>query len=385
MTTTHTIPAQNLAALEEHVAKLNKKVTKLQKKGYDVKPITMTSSPAIAEGEKVVFNVTITGEAVQANGWDFIATLQHEEAGTILRSVPGMTVEGELAAYRDAAPACNHCGYQRRRNDTFVVRKGQEYKQVGRNCLADFFGFDPHAAAAMAEILASVGAYSEACEDGEFLGGGERLHWTIGMYLPYVAAVIRNDGWLPKGKAYEQHGHTEYATASVAWRNLIDRKLEKQDPRYVPTEKDAEVAKKAIEFMAEHFDKEGLTLSDYEHNLRVAFLSGIVDPKTAGIVASGINYAAREQEKAANRVDFANSQFVGELKKRMVIESLVCVYPGFGGRPVVFVDPNGNKITAWNPGFAIEKGGTYTVKATPVKHEEYKGIKSTMVNRVVLA
>jgi hypothetical protein len=159
--------------------------------------------------------------------------------------------------------------------------------------------------------------------------------------------------------------------------------------RLLPTEKDIEVANKAIAYCNEFFD--GLSdeaaskLSDYEHNLRVAVLGGIVDHKLAGIVASAVNYAAREQEKKAERIDFANSQFVGTLKKREIFADLKCVFPGFGGRPVVFVDAFGNKISAWNPGFAVEKGQTYNVKATPVKQDEYKGIKSTMMNRMVLA
>lgn len=266
-----------------------------------------------------------------------------------------------------------------------------EYKQVGRNCLADFIACDPHAAAEQAEILVSVGAFASACEDEEFLGaGGSSNIVSIGSYLPYVAHAIRVGGWLSKGKAWEQ-GNVELATAIVSRNAMLDhesliRQGRTPDSSKIPNEKDREVASKAIAFCNEYFENANpATLSDYEHNLRVAMQTGVCEARTFGIVASAINFAARTQEKASERVDFANSQFVGEIGKRAVFQSLKCVFPGFGGRPVVFVDPNGNKVSAWNPGFKVEKGETYTVKATPVKQDEYKGIKSTMLNRMVLA
>lgn len=268
------------------------------------------------------------------------------------------------------------------------------YKQVGRNCLADFFGFDPHGAASMAEILASAGAFASASEDdfdGEGGVGRARVYRTIGEYLPFVARQIRIAGWLSKGKAYERDGHTEGATAVQAdyQMNAVEAKArngERVSEADLPNEQDRAVAKKTIDYLAEHFDNApAATLTDYEHNLRVAFLSGVVEGKTSGIIASGINYAAKEQEKKTERVDFTNSQYVGEVGKRAIFTGLKCVFPGFGGRPVVFVDASGNKVSAWNPGFPVEKGATYNVKATPVKQDEYKGIKSTMMNRMVLA
>jgi hypothetical protein len=135
MTTTHySIPAENLSSLKGHIEKLNKKVAKLQKKGFDVKPIDMTVGPAIItkgmqrgiEVERIHFPVSMSYEPIKAAGWEFVATLGHEEAGNIVSAVPGMTTEGELAAYRTAKPACNHCGFSRKRNDTFILRKTVE-------------------------------------------------------------------------------------------------------------------------------------------------------------------------------------------------------------------------------------------------------------------
>jgi hypothetical protein len=266
-----------------------------------------------------------------------------------------------------------------------------EYKQVGRNCLADFIGFDPHAAAEMAEMLAGIGAFAGACEDdGEERGPRERFYRVIGEYLPYVAMFIRTNGWLSNGKAWEM-GDKGLSTSNSAWNQMIENEIkarrgEKVEPRLMPSEAHVAVASKTVTYIADLFeDADVAGLSDYEHNLRVAMMAGVVEARTAGIIASSINFASRDQEKKAEKVDFSNSQFVGTIGQRAVFTGLKCVFPGFGGRPVVFVDAAGNKVSAWNPGFACEKGMTYTVKATPTKQDEYKGVKSTMMNRMVLA
>jgi hypothetical protein len=137
LTQTYKIPSENLPGLQEHIEKLNKKVEKLAKKGHPVTPLVLVVDPkAIVEEkvhtfpngeqrtvERIYFTVTLTGVPVKVDGWQFIATLQHEDGGTIVRAVPGMTTEGELAPFRNVGNVCNHCGFDRKRNDTFVVRK----------------------------------------------------------------------------------------------------------------------------------------------------------------------------------------------------------------------------------------------------------------------
>lgn len=132
-TKTYRIPGENLSSFKAEVDRLNKKVEKLIKKGYPVTPILVETHPLPEivkyndqfgiRRERIYFMVAVTGEPIKANGWEFVATLQHEEGGTIVRAVPGLTQEGELNAFREAKPACNHCGYDRKRNDTFILRK----------------------------------------------------------------------------------------------------------------------------------------------------------------------------------------------------------------------------------------------------------------------
>ena len=48
-------------------------------------------------------------------------------------------------------------------------------------------------------------------------------------------------------------------------------------------------------------------------------------------------------------------------------------------------DENDNDVTWFcSGGTDLDEGGTYRVKATPKKHEEYNGRPQTIVNRVAL-
>ena len=264
-----------------------------------------------------------------------------------------------------------------------------KYAQVGRNCLADFLGFDPHGAASMAEILASCDAFAGACEGESFGQGGSSNYYSIAGYLPWVAMTIRTEGWLSKGKAWEA-GNVELATANIAANAMSDiatkyRRGERVDPIEEPSEADHQTAQKTIAFCAEYFDScDESKLSDYEHNLRVSMMNSVCEPRSMGIIASAINYASRQQEKKAEYVDFSKSQYVGTLKERAAFKNLKVVFAPFGNRPCVFVDDAGNKVTAY-PKFDVVKGESYNIVGTPTKQDEWNGVKSTYINRVALA
>jgi hypothetical protein len=51
--TTFKVPAENIDALQRQVEVLNKRVVRLVKKGYDVKPVTISVGPLFSEKQQV--------------------------------------------------------------------------------------------------------------------------------------------------------------------------------------------------------------------------------------------------------------------------------------------------------------------------------------------
>jgi hypothetical protein len=143
-TITYHVPAKNLEKLTGLIADLNKRVAKLQKKGYEVEPITLKVGPAYlvelsnhnpATGETVTREipfhevVLVSPKPPKANGWEFVAALTHVEGvGAVIRVVPGANVaEGELSRFHEASALnCDHCKVKNsRRTETFILRKVQ--------------------------------------------------------------------------------------------------------------------------------------------------------------------------------------------------------------------------------------------------------------------
>lgn len=399
------VPAGNLPALQARITELAKRAAKVAKKGnlLDSTAIGLMVGDKVvdcAENEahpRVYFLCTVSGSTPKLADWSFIATLQHEEGGTILRSVPTASFpEGTLTPYRFAGPVCEHCKFNRKRNDTFVVRHDNgSCKQVGRNCLADFTGVkSPEALAAMAELLAVAGEAAEAAEAFEGGGGGE-ITEDIGAYLAYVAAAIRNDGWLSRTKARDEGGQ---ATADTAWNVMHsgrgDHERRQSRGEWVsPVGRDVELAKTALEWSDVHLtEADPNSLGDYEHNLRVAVVGGVVTHRLAGIIASLISYYERAQgkilrAKAAESIkDAANKAgYVGSVGKRCNFKaSLVAVFDFTSNYGVVhvhkFLTPEGS-ILVWKTGSDKLDLGSYSIAGSVKEHSEYKGELQTVLTR----
>ena len=137
---TFAVPSYNLPALREKVAKLNRKIERLNKKhGASLEAIGITEGEPYEQefsrtneaGESKKFTVvmvpvTTFGQQPKLDGWEFVAAIDSLDGGNVLRVVPGAEVaDGELARFRDCKPECEHCQTDRYRKGTFIVRKVQ--------------------------------------------------------------------------------------------------------------------------------------------------------------------------------------------------------------------------------------------------------------------
>jgi len=84
-------------------------------------------------------DVEIDGHAPCIDGWHLAAVLSRNDCiGILVKTVPGKFADCDYSEYRDHDFSCDHCGFNRRRNDVFVLVKDGKQQVVGRNCLADF-------------------------------------------------------------------------------------------------------------------------------------------------------------------------------------------------------------------------------------------------------
>jgi hypothetical protein len=404
------VPDYNLGDLTTRVDKINRRAAKL-----GVEPITLTITAErwdhTRQGDGGVIEVTphtfviLTTNVVKLDGYRFAATIEHDEDGNIVRTVPG--VEADLVPYRTVEPWCEHCKTLRRRNDTFVVLHDDGHTmQVGRNCLVDFLGSSATAAAQQAQWMVDL---FDAFEDAEREGTepGARAESTIPLdeFLTHVALMIRTHKWVSRGAAYEWG---DAATADLAANNLYAcRKARYTEPgprdyHVLPEQQDADEAAAAIEWAREFYGSKAIEdRDDFEHNMAVATAHDYLPTRRTGIAAYAVQARRKAIEvevkaKAAKQAD--DAPFLGEVKGKVTVEvtlaritSIEDRYNG-GTKPLYeFVTADGSIVkwfsSRWIDG--LEQGGTYTITGTVKEHNDgtdrYTGQKrypkSTMLTR----
>jgi hypothetical protein len=160
-----------------------------------------------------------------------------------------------------------------------------EYKQIGRNCLADFLGStDPADQIALFSDWSSV--VQSLGEDDDYYGGG-RGQSTIEIvsYLAGALAVIRKYGFVPKSKS-EEWGKQPTSYVLDAYFFVMskeDQKLRNEVNAVVKPD-DGEKAREILDWAKDQKNK--TDVSDYLWNISAAAERLLVDRKTAGLVAS---------------------------------------------------------------------------------------------------
>lgn len=377
----------NLANLEARIEKINRRASKLGCAPVTVevlgsKRVPVKNPADIIVGWNTVYTVAVRGETPKLAGWTFAATLEHLGVGVnIVRTVPG--VELDLTAYRTAPPVCEHCKTARRRTDTYLLaHEDGRIVQVGKTCIADFLGgMSPAHAIALADMLLSAG---EACEGEGGFGGGGAFDADLGAYLAFVACSIRLDGWLSRTAARDT---MRSSTADIALNcGSFAPPTMLEESKLHPEAQDIELARAALE----HARANLVGKSDYEHNLRVVIDQETIEGRHAGIAASVIPWYQRELGRAIERKKAAQSEYVGAVGKRSDFALTLAAVHSFEGQFGVshlhrFLDGSGN-VVVWKTGTELlEIGEEYAVKGTVKAHEEYRGIRQTVLSRCKVA
>lgn len=383
------IPEYNVSILAEKLDKLNKRAAKL---GVD--PVGFTPHETIeknlgttANPEWVVFqHVAVRGTSPKLAGWQFAATLEHDESGVIVRRLPALDPSVDLRAFRTADPTnCDQCHTRRRRTDTYVVlHTDGTLKQVGSTCLRDFLGGQsPERIAAWLTFVADLLDDLENTES-EFYGGSAPARESTLFYMTHVACMIRINGWTSRGQAYDFGG---YATSDAAADNIFNqarRATHKGVPQWVdPTPEDERVAREAIEFVRA-LDESELE-NDYVYNLFTSLKGESVAKRQYGIAASAIKFHGKAIETKIKAEKRAESEFIGTVGQKkfavdVTITKVVRIedrYSYNGGTKPLYcmIDANGNVVQwfASSDQDGMEPGVKGTIVGTIKAHDDGTG------------
>ena len=417
------IPECNLASFEAKIAKLNKRARRVgaqpispktsfdsvrfQCMNRDGSDYWLTKDQIDARnaagrvvrttgGKMAFFAVTVDAPTPKYDGWVFVASLQSvtTDAGVaqnVIKTAPGMECPLE---YSKRVGECDQCKKSRRRNETFVVKHDDgSFKVVGRNCIGDFLGGqDPAMIAARAEWLFSVNEAAESelgCTGGSAPQGEETLR-----VLAWTVSLIDTLGW--RSKASCEYGGTSTASLVMSMLNPYPR-----EPKEITELREQAMvnddhytkAQAAMDWAAGLSDSE-IDGNSYLQNCRLLAQCAWTNYRNVGIVASIVAAHHRQLDmlkEQARKAARKPSAHVGQIKKRqeMVVtcEKVIKIDGNYGLTGIHrMVDENGNDLVWFASGSAawLTEGETYTIKATPKEHTEYKGRPQTIVTRVAI-
>ena len=316
--------------------------------------------------------LTFRGDEPRHAGWRFVATLDwlpSDDGADVLfvRAINGASLP---ETYHAATPTCDHCRTNRNRRACYVLRhEDGTYKQVGSTCIEDFLGSTPFDVAAHASMLAEVATITR-----DDLGSydGRNSCTTLVQYLPWVAACIREDGWVSGAKAYETG---KMPTSRLAW----NRQERGKD---MPNEADHAVSIDALLWL-----ETATADSDYMRNILAVAAANLVDARTMGVAASILSAYQRDMQRRADAAARAASVHVGtvggKFSGRLSLAFQTTFENAYGNTYVYsFRDDVGN-IVVWKASSNqdLTTGKSYYVRGTIKAHDQYKDAAQTVLTR----
>lgn len=378
------IDSYQLAMTREKVEKINARAAKKGLAGT----LTMTADEVIEvevdeitkiRTERVMYDVSIQGNAPAYNGWEFVAKLDWDaNAGLIVRSIPG-AVAVDRESLRQGW--CDHCRTTRQRLVTYVVRHQEDGHQiqVGSSCLKDFTG--QYTTIAFPELS------GDDDQEGGFFGGSGEREYSPLTVLAVAWACVKLEGFKPANS----HGSTTKGDVHTALSPSKSKHDREWAAKIQPLAEEA--GEKAKELLAFLLSDDFNGTSDYVLNMKAVAAGKMVSARNIGLLASAPQAWARALERSLIREReasiYAASEHIGSEKERLEltveVKGIKYIPGDYGVRTLyTLVTPEGNIVKWFSTGedkLGEDKGARFVIRGTVKKHETWNDMKSTLLTR----
>lgn len=375
----YTFPASKLPEAQNRLDKANRKLERAgleERFTADIEHYIETDK----DGNKFdMIRYQLNIPPVKVAGWDFVAAVDNMDNGSfITRVLPGQ----ELKGYSPEKMVCDHCGNNRKRKATYLLKDAQgEYKQVGSSCLQSFLGVTPK----------GLWALSYDVEETERLDNGIRRRGGPDQLIPVddtvaIALAISDGGkkFTSSSKAMEWGIES---TASQVSTQLFSSTLKEKDK--VDFSAYREQAKEIIKNT--QFDDN----SDYGSNMKKLLSEKYLSTKHIGYTVSVIAAHNRQINEAKKKEELEKAPkpqgFLGAVNEKVgnisatikMVRPITSSYNDAPGSMVTMITDD-NKEVVWYASKPqdLTSNQKVTIKsATVKKHGSYQGIDQTIVLR----
>ena len=414
---------------EENVENLEKKFTAAARK---IRKINPALEPTMTKGDHTIVLVRKTvlypcdcrsGETVKEvpyaarkvelkipdevvfaeNNWAFGGSV--EPSGVEGKNFVDVNLSGENLGfivptkYFSLNPCtCDYCKTNRQRNETYLVvnRETGEWKQLGKECLKLFVaGIDVDAIATFESFIKE--AECAANPGDEFFYNRRFKFVKVADALALACAVYRERGYLA---TRDSVGNSN----DFSNKNIVQRKLAQKygfdndflnitnsvrsEIDEIDLKIDSAIAKEDVEVAVEMVSR--FPDDTYYNNLKVIVSNEYIPLNKLGLLVSipkAIDRYKEEKKRQEERERLAaESDYLGSVGEKISVNFVsgreaACCETQFGLLHIYeFKDANGNTVV-WKSSSGKDIPESGTVTGTVKSHEEYDGIKQTVILR----
>lgn len=378
---TRITPAEYSATIAK-LAKINERAAKRGFTGHFeivAEQVTAVTTDAFGfQRTERMYDVTVTGEAPRYNGWTFLAALDNDQhAGLVTRMAPG-TEDLNVDRSKIVEGGCDHCGIDRYRRTTYVVLNEEtgEQKQVGSTCISDFLGWDGGV------VFYGVDEVREEVEGGWGAKGDN--DFGTDYVLAVAWATVKAFGWVP---------------ASGYGMTTKERVLRVLEPFNATERAEAEALAPFVSDAAEHAAKVRAFIlsedfagkSEYVINLKAVAAAEWTTARNVGLLASAPQALARFENDSLIRKAKAEkpSEFFGSVGDKVeftgTIETIRYIESQYGTSVLYQIrNSETGQLVKWfasREALGETTGVEVSIKGSIKGHEEFRGIKSTVLTR----
>jgi hypothetical protein len=337
----------------------------------------------------VWFVAKIGGEAPAYNGWTFLARIDAVGDTFTIAPAPGAADHIDRSLVRPGE--CDHCGTARFRKNTYlVVNEAGEIHNVGSTCIKDFLGWSGSFAFISEE---------EATEQFERGFGGGEVTYSFETVVAVAYASVRVWGWVPASLDWK--GPTKFRVSTILSGRLPKLpKSNETDPEYLQAAAYADEAGEQAKVIRDFILSDEFSgTSTYVENLKALAQANEVSYRQIGLVASAPNAYTRfletaadrqarqarwDAEKAAKKV----SEYIGsegdKVEVKGTISAIRYIEGDYGTTTLYTILTTDGNLVKWfasREALGEKEGVEVHIVGTVKKHDDYEGVKSTVLTR----
>ena len=381
------IHSSNVQALDRLVADANRRLSRAgidERFEYDIRARHDVVTDGLVDTS---FDIALRRPRIGYAGWALAATVVIEEAGTILRTVPGE----DLSHWnRPDAHYCDHCTRTQYRTRSYVLRHTDtgEIRQVGSSCLSLFLGVTLRGLWVL-EMFTAAELEEWRLPSDTDEHGPRGPQEAITAHVPTVlrlALVISEHGRRFVSRRAAADNGSQRATADAVLDALLPRPHAPADHRRWAAEMQSEaiqVPQDQVDALRAHAD----TLDgDYGMDMRTLLAGDVVTLRSLPLLVSLVGAQHRAQERAAALAAIAPG-YIGEVGEKVTVDATVTtvrsVPTDWGVSELVLFRTTCGHVLKWFTKSApdIAVGDLVTVAAKVKAHEQYRGVDQTSVVR----